>query len=198
MCLQIVCPRWCKVTLIALVWFFPTLCFQMCPQVTCLRKCRIALVAFVWLFSTMGSQMFLKITCVRGCIITLIAFVWFFSTVGFQMFLQMACPYWCKAALVAFVWLFSTVGFQMSPQITCIRCSKVTSVVSNRSHGRMQNRIGCICLAWCHSLPLLNEPFKWLKIMLHERQWKLCCTSLKSWVELKTKWRLQINFQRSD
>ena len=186
-------------TLAEFVCIFSTVSFQMYFQTVCTRGCMVTVAAFVWLFlhcvfSNASSiclhwQMYL---------VALVALVCFFSTVGFQMVPQITCLRGCIITLVAFVWLFSTVGFQMSPQITCIRCSKVTSVVSNRSHGRMQNRIGCICLAWCHSLPLLNELLKWLKIMLNERQWKLCCTSLKSWVELKTKWRLQINFQRSD
>ena len=37
----------CKITLVAFVWLFPTLCFQMSPQVACLRGCKVALVAFV-------------------------------------------------------------------------------------------------------------------------------------------------------
>ena len=37
----------CKITLVAFVWLFPTVCFQMSPQVACLRGCKVALVAFV-------------------------------------------------------------------------------------------------------------------------------------------------------
>ena len=44
---KISCPRGCKVTLIAFVWFFTTVCYQMSPQITCLRGCKVTLVAFV-------------------------------------------------------------------------------------------------------------------------------------------------------
>ena len=51
MCPQIACPRWCKITLVAFVWLFSTVCFQMSPQIACLRWGIVALVALVWLFS---------------------------------------------------------------------------------------------------------------------------------------------------
>ena len=45
---QIACPRGCIVALVAFVWFFSTVRFQMCPQSTCIRGCKVTLVAFVW------------------------------------------------------------------------------------------------------------------------------------------------------
>ena len=39
------------VTLVALVWLFPTVSFQMFPQIAFIRGCIVTLVAFVWLFS---------------------------------------------------------------------------------------------------------------------------------------------------
>ena len=51
MCPRIACPRWCKITLVAFVWLFSTVCFQMSPQIACLRWGIVALVALVWLFS---------------------------------------------------------------------------------------------------------------------------------------------------
>ena len=74
-------------------------------QIACLNSCKVALVAFVWLFSAMDFQMSLQVACIRGCIITLVAFVWIFSTVHFQMCPQMARIRRCIITQVAFVWL---------------------------------------------------------------------------------------------
>ena len=71
----------------------------------------VTLVAFVWLFSSVRFQMCPQIACSIGCKVTLGAFVWFFSTVRFQMFPQSACRRECKVTLVAFIRLFSTVHF---------------------------------------------------------------------------------------
>ena len=51
-CVYLMCPkvalwRGCKVTSVAFVWFFSTVCFQMCPQIARLRGCIVALVACV-------------------------------------------------------------------------------------------------------------------------------------------------------
>ena len=105
MCLQIACSNGCIITLVAFVWLFSTVRFQMCPQCAWIRACIVALVAFVWLFSDMDFQMSLQVACIRGCIITLVAFVWIFSTVHFQMCPQMARIRRCIITQVAFVWL---------------------------------------------------------------------------------------------
>ena len=52
MSFQIAHRKKCRVTLLAFVWLFSTVCFQMSPQIAGLRGCIITLVAFVWLFST--------------------------------------------------------------------------------------------------------------------------------------------------
>ena len=104
---------------------FSIVCFQMSPQMACHRWCIITLVASVWLFSTVSFQMPSQIVMGRG-IVTKVAFVWLFPTVFFQMSPQIACLWRCKVTLVAFVWLFSTVRFQMSPQIACLRRGIVT------------------------------------------------------------------------
>ena len=141
-----VCPWRGKVTLVAFVWFFSTVCLQMCPQIACPIGCIVTLVAFVWLFSAVRFQIFypflwtivkektwsllccwplpkwfLQTEGMNGCIVTLVAFVWFFSTVHFQMFPQITCMRRCIVTLVAFVWIFSNVRFQMCPQIVCMR-----------------------------------------------------------------------------
>ena len=94
----------------------------------CTRRCIVTLVAFVWLFTTVRFQMCPQIACPKGCIVTLVAFVWFVSIVRFQMCPQMACLRRGKVTLVAFVWLFSTVYFQMCPQMARIRRCIVTLV----------------------------------------------------------------------
>ena len=85
------------VTLVAFVWLFSTVCFQMCPQTVCLKRGKVALVAFVRLFSTMRFQMCLQIACPRRVI------VWLYSMVCFQMCFQMFSPWGWKVTLVAFL-----------------------------------------------------------------------------------------------
>ena len=80
------------------------------PQSTCIRGCKVTLIAFVWLFSTVFFQMSHQMAWLRGCIITLVAFVWLFSSVCFQMSLQMARVSGYIHALVAFVHLFDIVS----------------------------------------------------------------------------------------
>ena len=48
-----------------LVYFFPIVSCQMCPQRTWLRGCKVTLVAFVWLFSSVYFQMCHQIACLR-------------------------------------------------------------------------------------------------------------------------------------
>ena len=79
MCPQISCFRRCKVTLIAFVWLFSTVCFQMWLQSPSMCRCKVTLVAFIWLVSTVHFQMCPQATFHRGCILTLVALVWTFS-----------------------------------------------------------------------------------------------------------------------
>ena len=120
---QITCSIWCIVTLVAFVWLFSTVYFQMSPG-------KVTLVAFVWLFSSMCFQMLHQIANLRVHIVTLVTFVWLFSTVCFQMSPQITCSIWCIVTLVAFVWLSSNVSFQMCPQSAreCPGGHKVTLV----------------------------------------------------------------------
>ena len=108
MSLQIACLRRGIVTLVAFVWPFPTVHFQMFPQIACLKRCIVTLVAFVGLFSTVPFQMCPQNICTRGCIVTLVAFVWLFSTVDFQMCPQSACMGRCIVTMVAFMWLYKS------------------------------------------------------------------------------------------
>ena len=45
------------VTLIAFIWLFSTVHFQICPQIICIRGCKVTLIAFVWLFSVVCFPM---------------------------------------------------------------------------------------------------------------------------------------------
>ena len=74
---QIAFLRGCIATLVAFVWLFSTVCFQMGPQMACPAGCIVTQIAFVWLFSSVQFQMRLHMTCIRGFIVALIAFVWF-------------------------------------------------------------------------------------------------------------------------
>ena len=81
----------------------------MSSQIACLRRSIVTLVAFVWVFSTVSFQMSPQIACLRGCKVTLVAFVWLFSAVYFKMTSQAAFHRWCILALVAVIRLFSSV-----------------------------------------------------------------------------------------
>ena len=131
MCPQNVRPRRGKVTLVAFVWLFSTVRFQMCPQMACPRGCIVTLVAFFGLFAAVHFQMCLQTTCMAGCEITLVAFVWLISAVYFKMTSQAAFHRWCILALVALIRLFS-------------------SVFSNGLHEKRHSHIGCICLIYFH------------------------------------------------
>ena len=74
MSFQIACLRIGVVTLVAFVWFFSTVCFQMPPQIACLRRCIVTLVTFVWFFATVCCQMCFQMALPRGSIFTLVAF----------------------------------------------------------------------------------------------------------------------------
>ena len=58
---QHVFTRRCIVALLAFVWVFSTVLFQMCPQLVCPRRCKVTLVTFVWLFSTVRFWCVLKL-----------------------------------------------------------------------------------------------------------------------------------------
>ena len=118
---QITCPRECKVTLVASVWFFSTVCFQMSTQITCPRGCIITLVAFLCLFSTVHFQICPQIVCLKGFIITLAAFVRLFPNMCFQMSTQRSWIRASKLTLVAFFLLFASVRLRINPQMACMR-----------------------------------------------------------------------------
>ena len=133
-CHQLACTNGCIATLVAFIWLFSTMCFQMSLQIAWLTGCKVTLVAFVWLFSTVDFQMCFQGACITGFKITLVAFVWLFSTVGSQMSPQMACLRECRIALAAF-FLFSLpsvslIGISMPVFLPRSRCSRFWSISS--------------------------------------------------------------------
>ena len=118
MCPQMACTSWCKVTLLAFVWLFSTVHFNVCPQSTCITGCKVTLVAFVWLFPTVRFQMCPQIACLRRCKVALVAFVWPFPTVYFQMSLQIACLVIGIVTLIAL--LLPVTKFRRSHKNFCI------------------------------------------------------------------------------
>ena len=86
----------------------------MSTQRACLREDKVTLIAFVWLYSTVCFDMSPQIACVGGCIVTKVAFVWLFPTVRFQMPPHIACPRECRVTLVAFVWFFHCASSSVS------------------------------------------------------------------------------------
>ena len=118
---QLACLRGCVVTLVAFVFLFSTVRFQMHPQIACPGRCKVTLVAFFRLFPTVYFQMRPQITCRRRCKIALVASVRLFSIMQFQMCLQRCCPGWRKFTLAALVCPFSTMHFHMLLNITKAR-----------------------------------------------------------------------------
>ena len=91
---QMACMRRCIVALVAFVWLFSTVCFQMLPQMACMRRCIVTLAAFMWLFSTVCFQMSPQIACMRRNIATLITFAFWFNEIVSHFFLYLhLCPF---------------------------------------------------------------------------------------------------------
>ena len=57
----------------------------MCGKMGCLYIWIFALVAIVWFFSRVGFQMSPQTDCQNRCKVTLVAFVWFLSRASFQI-----------------------------------------------------------------------------------------------------------------
>ena len=135
---QRVFPWGCIVTLVAFVWFFSSMCFQMSPQVACISICKFTLVAFVWLFTTVCSQMSFQITCVRRCKATLAAYGNFFLAVWFHIICQHIAR-WRLFSLSQFlkkkIWFIQTKFFLLRDQFNecpwmcmCKECFKLRKV----------------------------------------------------------------------
>ena len=77
--------------LVAFVWLFSTVYFQMSLQIAFLIRFIVTPIAFVW-FSPLCFKCFFQIACLNRCIVTLVTFVWIFSAVRFQRFLWIAYP----------------------------------------------------------------------------------------------------------
>ena len=173
--------------MVAIVWLFPAVRFQMCPQITCPRGCIVTLVTFVWLFSTVHFQMLPQMACLRRCKVTLVTFVWLFSIIlpdSHSCILQ-----------TKFIKIFfgggdlSNGGWRcagMKWYITCI-CLVFLSRMSvngfsNCLHWQMHNYIGCICLAFLHCV-FPNVPSKHGTIKINVSNWKTCHKKMHSHID---------------
>ena len=142
---QISCLWGCKVTLVASVWLFSNVRFQMFPQIACLRGGKVTLVAFVLLFLTVYFHMIPQSACIIQSKVTLVAFVWLFSTVRFQMCLQIACPKRGIVALIAFVW-FSLFIICVSQGNTNIDPTFTKVIICKILIHHRQSRIVVLCV----------------------------------------------------
>ena len=120
----------------------------MCPLSTWIRSCIVTLVAFVWLFSTVRFQMFTQRAWISAGKVTQAAFFSYSPPCIFKSLVK--SPAWKKAyshrlhlfgilhcvfsnvcskclnkmiqsCIVCICWTFSSVCVQMSPQIACLR-----------------------------------------------------------------------------
>ena len=94
--------------------------FYVTPQTACITGCIATLIAFVWLFSSVYFQLGPQILHFCRCIVTLTAFILLIFTVWQQMFFQVFCTRWWIVTLVAFVWLISQIHITMYPQVGAI------------------------------------------------------------------------------
>ena len=85
--------------------------FSNCPQISCLKRCKVTLIAIVWFFSRVCFQMFPQIACLNWCIITLVTFKQFFSSIGFHLCPKIISQNWYIVTLIAFVPLVALVKF---------------------------------------------------------------------------------------
>ena len=118
------------VTLLAFVWLFSTVRFQMSPQIACLWGCKVTLVAFVWLFSTVRFQMCSQMACTRRGIVTLVAFV------------CCSCRGWSDSELFVVYQIF--------------RCVRISSIYPGELVGQsdwfvsLSKQVKNLYSGWCH------------------------------------------------
>ena len=96
-----------KIALVAFLWFFSTVCFQMFPQTTCLRRYEVTVITIVRHHSTVCLQIALP----NLQNFALVAFTWLFSTVCFRMFPQTACLIRDKVTVITIVCFFLQCAF---------------------------------------------------------------------------------------
>ena len=152
---QIVCPKRCKVALVAFLHFFTWGSFQMFSQIACLNRWKVALIAFERLFTWGSFQMFSQIACMNRCKVTNGCICTFF----FQLSPQIVCMNKSKVPLIAFVcfspeWVFKCVlklpasTDHMHSSIDCIwtifHLREFSDVFSNRLPEQMESHIDCI------------------------------------------------------
>ena len=123
---QIACQRGCIVTLVAFIWFFSAVCFQMCPQMACLRGYIVTLIAFVWPFSTVCLHMCSQIVGSGRCKVTLVAIVWLVSIICLPNWnLPLSCFNWFMLLKTLFHHLMLLIAYECYLQ--CKSCYKLTT-----------------------------------------------------------------------
>ena len=137
---QVVSIERFKVTLIAIVWLFITMCAPYVPsQTTCRLVKPITLIAFVKHLSTVCNHVISQITKPCGCKITLTALVGFFACVCLHVLLNIVCVNSCKVTLVALHWFEATVFHHVLLQMVWIN-GCITAIVA------LSNQLPMVCL----------------------------------------------------
>ena len=89
--------RGLKVTLLAFVWCFSTLCFQMSSQR--IRGKKVTVFAFVWVYPSVYFHMCPQGACIKECNITLLAFIWLFTSNYLHLTIHSHTGYICLTFL---------------------------------------------------------------------------------------------------
>ena len=102
---QISCPRGCKVTLIAFVWFFPTVCIQMFLQMARPRGCIVTLIAFIWLNDNFICFLETKIIIFKN-LFHCHGLLWFAQMIASNWVKFMIYPWSCDYHIIAYFHFF--------------------------------------------------------------------------------------------
>ena len=146
------------------------------PQRTWIRAAKLTLVAFVWLFLGVFFQMWPQIVCLRRGIVTLVAFIWLFSTVYFHMRLQRALIRAGKLTLVAFVRIFSTANCRRRIYNRPSFNSTCESGYWKFEKWKVKWKFGSLILRMKSEMKMSCDrewkvKWKWLKIEIESEKW---------------------------
>ena len=134
--------------------------FHVFSQIVCPQGGKVTLIAFVWLFSTVGFQMAPQSTWVRACIVTLVSILWFFLKCEYSDVFSNCKPERMQSHIGCIYFAFHHCGFsnvssnilavRMQSHIGCICLTFLHCVFSNVSSNRllelMHNHTSCISL----------------------------------------------------
>ena len=91
-----------KVTLVAFIWFFSTVCFKMPHQIACLRRGIVTLVAFVWLGDIVSLLLQILYICILETNANVIVVLFLFHGQFESCCLQMVASNWAKSMIFWF------------------------------------------------------------------------------------------------